>query len=112
MKNLARTLAVLTAIATTPLLMGFFSSADARGTSLTKLQNEGFRACRAQGRSGYTAVVKGKRDPAYYGVRGGTDNFSLRYCFPSRSQCERFISRAMIEIRDVQEIRYRSCEPR
>ena len=92
-------------------------SAHAAQTSLTKLQNDGFRACRAQGKTGFTAVVRGTSSAGFEGSRGlgrsGSDaKFSLRYCFASLNECQRFVSRAGHIISDVQDIRYRSCDRR
>ena len=83
----------------------------ARSGETVRLNGEGFRKCKAQGNSGYTAIVRGT---SLYGAtrNGDFGTFNLRSCFQTRAECSRFVSSIPQIVRGVNDIHYASCKAR
>ena len=104
---------IIAAAFAAPLLGLVPTGADAAQRSIAKTQNDGYRACQALGNSGYTGIVRGERLYALDGIAGGKKkSFSIRYCFESRAKCSHFINRIKHTVRNVETIRYSTCERR
>lgn len=87
------------------------SISHARGAETVRLNSEGFRKCKAQGNSGYTAIVRGTS------LNGATRNgtfgtFSLRSCFQTRAACSNFVNSIPHIVRGINDIHYASCKSR
>ena len=101
---------IMTACAAT-VLAGFHHTPAAARKSVTQAHNEGFRTCRAQGRTGYQATVRGMQI-SNTPQRGGAWPFVIRDCFATRAQCERFTANIRNTVSDLGEIRQASCKAR
>ena len=87
----------------------FFGS-DSGAASVKRINSEGFRACKALGDRGYTAIVRGLYSNG--SERTGSGPFHIRTCFETAAQCERFIGRIRNHVAGIEELRYRKCSPR
>ena len=88
-------------------------SANFPTAAVKAINDEGFRTCKAMGRSGYTAVARGILGDGAGGWRGaGGHPFQIRTCFTSISQCEHFLSRLHHKVSQIDELRYSGCRPR
>lgn len=75
------------------------------------LNGEGRRACRAlkaQPATYWDAKVRGRYLDSY----AGTDRFTVRYCFETKSQCLNFVGGFRHIVQNVETINYARCEPR
>ncbi len=110
MRNALTAFAASAIIAMT-LMPATTSIANARGAETVRLNSEGFRKCKAQGNSGYTAIVRGT---SLFGATRNADfgTFSLRSCFQTRAACSNFVNSIPHIIRGVNDIHYASCKAR
>ncbi len=107
---------IMTALCTTALLSVTLATtttniANARGSETVRLNGEGFRKCKAQGDSGYTAIVRGT---SLNGTsrNGAFGSFNLRSCFHTRAEYSRFVNSIPHIVRGVNDIHYASCKAR
>lgn len=83
------------------------------GAAVTKLNGQGFRACKALGDTGYTAIARGILGDGGGGDRSsGFRNFQVRFCFKTRGGCENFISRIHHHISQIDLLRVAKCSAR
>lgn len=100
-----------TALLTITLIVPTITSSQARGSETVRLNGEGFRACKALGDSGYTAIVRGT---SLNGVsrNGSFGTFNIRSCFETRNECRRFVGSIPHIVPGVNDIHYSSCKAR
>lgn len=84
------------------------------GAVVVQINGQGFRACKAMGNKGYTAVARGLlSDGGGGGSRGsGFRPFQIRTCFTTSAACERFIDRIHHKIGQIEKLRYAGCKSR
>ena len=109
MKLFYKSLAAL--LLATTLTSSPITIVQAKTISLSKMKGEGFRKCKAQGKSGYTAVIKGST------LTSGTKNalagkFSIRSCYKTKSECNRFARNIPNLVSGINTIEYSACKPR
>lgn len=81
--------------------------------NIGELKGEGFRACKAQGNSGYTAIVRGTTlDEGSLFVEEGFGTFYVRSCFQTQAQCKSYVKSFAKRLAGVNEIKYTSCKSR
>ncbi len=86
-------------------------SSHAKSVEPTRINGEGFRKCKAQGDSGYTAIIRGRS--LYTAPRNGDFGlFNVRSCFQTKAQCVNFVRNVPRHIRGVYDIQYSSCKAR
>ena len=80
--------------------------------SITKINGEGFRKCKAFDESGakaWTANAKGRLEEDSGGF---LDIFNIKTCFATRAECEKFIDRIHHHVLGIEELRFTSCKAR
>jgi hypothetical protein len=79
--------------------------------NVNKLQNQGFRACKALGDTGYTGVVRGTtlNGTSLFSERG-FPKFYVRSCFETKAECTGYVNTFAKRLIGVNEISYRSCK--
>ena len=113
MKKIILSLAVSVMMAS-PILTAVSSAHAAvpgRG-SITKINGEGFRKCKAFDSSGaqaWTANAKGRLEEDSGGF---LDIFNIKTCFATKSECNRFINRIHHHVLGIEELRYARCTAR
>ena len=86
--------------------------ASAAATANTaKLNGEGFRNCKAQGDTGYTAIVRGLSS-AKSTRNGDFGKFYLRNCFQTKAECKSYVKNVPNILLGVSSITYSSCKAR
>ena len=90
------------------------SNPNFAGAAIARINGEGFRACKAMGNSGYTAIARGIISEGGGGGRRGSlgQAFQIRTCFKTSSACENFIDRIHHKVGKIDELRYINCKPR
>ena len=74
---------------------------------------EGFRACKAMGNSGHTAVIRGILGDGGGNIRSaGYHTFNIRTCFQTSSQCNYFLDRIHHKVSQIEQINYSRCSSR
>ena len=81
--------------------------------NINELQGEGFRACRAQGNTGYTAIVRGTTlNESSIFNENGFGKFYIRSCFQTKAECSNYVKSFTKRLAGVNEISYTSCKSR
>ncbi|MDJ0614178.1 MAG: hypothetical protein QNJ29_10920 [Rhizobiaceae bacterium] len=82
--------------------------------AISKINWDGFQACKALGNSGYTAVIRGIHNAASGGTyrNGGEARFNIRTCFETAQECERFSSRIHHKVANIEQVWLNRCSPR
>ena len=107
MKKFAIMAMAAASLASTPLVPGFQTEAEARTATARQFRAEGRRECRSIP-SGWQAIVRGYQ----YGDRSFSgDKFSIRYCFTTQAECAYFVNSAENIIYPLQNVTYRNCRP-
>lgn len=79
--------------------------------NVNKLQGEGFRACKAQGDTGYTAKVRGTTlNGTSLISENGFAKFYVRSCFQTKAECNNYVKTFTKRLAGVNEISYTSCK--
>ncbi len=83
------------------------------GSTISKINGEGFRICKSMGNSGYSAVARGTvNDSGGFFNDAGFRYFQVRTCFQTRAKCDHFISRIHHTIAGIERLSYAGCESR
>lgn len=106
----------LTAIVTSAMLAMTFVPAtttlsQAKATyNVNELKGQGFRACKAQGDTGYTAIVRGTtlNESSIFNEQG-FGRFYVRSCFETKAECKSYVNNFTKLLAGVNEIKYTSC---
>ncbi len=111
MKTSIKTL-LASAIVSVSILPATISVSQAQATTSTiQLRSEGFRKCKAQGNSGYTAVVVGTS--TYLSSRSGDfGRFRVRSCFQTKSDCNSYLNNFDKILLGVSKFEHKSCKSR
>ncbi len=89
-----------------------FNNKNFPGSTVARINGEGFRICKAMGDNGYSAVARGYLSDGGGQREGGFRYFQIRTCFETHSQCEHFISRIHHQISGIQRLDYLRCKSR
>ena len=113
MRKIVLSLALSTMVASPILMVASTSQAAVAGRgSITKINGEGFRKCKAFDESGtqaWTAKAKGRLEEDSGGF---LDIFNIKTCFATKSECNRFIDRIHHHVLGIEELRYARCTER
>jgi len=113
MKKIYLSLALSLTLALPVLTTASTSEAAVAGRgSITKINGEGFRKCRAFDESGaqaWTANAKGRLEEDSGGF---LDIFNIKTCFATKAECEKFIGRIHHHVLGIEELRFTSCKVR
>lgn len=113
MKKIILSLALGAMVASPILTAASISQAAVAGRgSITKINGEGFRKCKAFDKSGaqaWTANAKGRLEEDSGGF---LDIFNIKTCFATKSECSRFIDRIHHHVLGIEELRYARCTER
>lgn len=115
MKTIAK-IAAIGALALAPALTSFSAQAVSPNfteAAIQKINWDGFKACKALGKSGYTAVIRGTHNAGSSGPDGRGDSpFNIRTCFETASQCDRFTSRIHHKVANIEQLWLNRCYSR
>ncbi len=81
--------------------------------NVNKLQSEGFRACKAQGDTGYTARIRGTtlNGTSLFSEKG-FPKFYVTSCFQTKAECSNYVKTFKNRLAGVNEISHTSCKRR